>query len=69
MDELMDVHEGVKELEDKLSITLNIATSVVKKHKTLSKECVDMKDELKNIKYERQLIEDQSYLDRIDKLK
>jgi len=29
MDELMDVYEGVKEIEDKLFMTLNIATSVV----------------------------------------
>ena len=32
MDELMDVHEGVKEIEAYLSKTINIASSAVQKH-------------------------------------
>ena len=49
MDELMDVYEGVKEIEDQLSKTINIATSAVQKHHKLYEECVDMQDELEDI--------------------
>ena len=53
MKELQEVYHDVQEIQDKFGKSINIGSFIIKKHKQLFADCVDLQEELENMEVER----------------
>ena len=62
MDELVEVYEEVKEMEENLAKAINIANFIISKNKDMFAANVELQEELETVDLERQTIEEQNII-------
>lgn len=62
IDELVEIHQDVKELEDHLQKAIHIGTFIIEKHRTVVQECIDLHNDLEMGELEKFTLQEQSLI-------